>query len=345
MISQRRVRKTFATLAAAKAWRIDSLSALNRGEMSVSSTTLRQAAVAWLEGARSGAIRNRSGDTYKPSAIRGYEEALRLRLLPDLGGAKLSEIRRADVQVLIDRLMAEGYGASTIRNTLLPLRVIFRRALVRGEVAVNPTMGLELPAVRGRRDRIASPSEAVRLVAALERDRVLWATAVYAGLRRGELQALDWSDIELDDGVIRVRASWDQVAGRIAPKTKAGTRAVPIASVLDAHLRELGRASGGVGLVFGRAHDVAFAPVTVDRRARRAWEQAGLRPIGLHECRHTFASFMIAAGVNAKALSVYMGHASVTITFDLYGHLMPGNEQEAARLLDAYLSRSTRRAA
>jgi integrase len=342
---QRRVRKTFATLAAAKAWRIDSLSALNRGEMSVSSTTLRQAAVAWLEGARSGVIRNRSGDTYKPSAIRGYEEALRLRLLPDLGGAKLSEIRRADVQVLIDRLMAEGYGASTIRNTLLPLRVIFRRALVRGEVAVNPTMGLELPAVRGRRDRIASPSEAARLVAALERDRVLWATAVYAGLRRGELQALDWSDIELDDGVIRVRASWDQVAGRIAPKTKAGTRAVPIASVLDAHLRELGRASGGVGLVFGRAHDVAFAPVTVDRRARRAWEQAGLRPIGLHECRHTFASFMIAAGVNAKALSVYMGHASVTITFDLYGHLMPGNEQEAARLLDVYLSHSTRRAA
>lgn len=342
---QRRVRKTFATLAAAKAWRIDSLSALNRREMSVSSTTLRQAAVAWLEGARSGAIRNPSGDTYKPSAIRGYEEALRLRLLPDLGGAKLSEIRRADVQVLIDRLMAEGYGASTIRNTLLPLRVIFRRALVRGEVAVNPTMGLELPAVRGRRDRIASPSEAARLVAALERDRVLWATAVYAGLRRGELQALDWSDIELDDGVIRVRASWDQVAGRIAPKTKAGTRAVPIASVLDAHLRELGRASGGVGLVFGRAHDVAFASVTVDRRARRAWEQAGLRPIGLHECRHTFASFMIAAGVNAKALSVYMGHASVTITFDLYGHLMPGNEQEAARLLDVYLSHSTRRAA
>jgi site-specific recombinase XerC len=94
------------------------------------------------------------------------------------GGAKLSEIRRADVQALIDRLMTEGHGASTIRNTLLPLRVIFRRALVRGEVAVNPTMGLELPAVRGRRDRIASPSEAARLLAALDRDQVLWATAV-----------------------------------------------------------------------------------------------------------------------------------------------------------------------
>ena len=63
--------------------------------------------------------------------------------------------------------------------------------------------------------------------------------------------------------------------------------------------------------------------------------------ITLHECRHTFASLMIAAGVNAKALSVYVGHASVMVTFDLYGHLMPGNEAEAAELLDDFLVRAT----
>lgn len=60
-------------------------------------------------------------------------------------------------------------------------------------------------------------------------------------------------------------------------------------------------------------------------------------PCSLHECRHTFASLMFAAGVNAKALSIYMGHASITITLDRYGHLMPGNEEEAAELLDTYL--------
>ena len=64
------------------------------------------------------------------------------------------------------------------------------------------------------------------------------------------------------------------------------------------------------------------------------------RAIGLHECRHAFASLMIAAGVNAKALSIYMGHASITITIDRYGHLMPGNEEAAAALLDGYLERS-----
>ncbi len=63
----------------------------------------------------------------------------------------------------------------------------------------------------------------------------------------------------------------------------------------------------------------------------------GLQPIGLHECRHTFASLMIAAGVNTKALSTYIGHASIAITMDRYGHLMPGSEAEAAERLDAYL--------
>jgi len=84
---------------------------------------------------------------------------------------------------------------------------------------------------------------------------------------------------------------------------------------------------------------VPFEPSTVRRRALAAWKAARLDPLGLHEARHTFASLLIAAGVNAKALSTYMGHASVTITYDRYGHLMPGNEEEAAGLADAYLER------
>jgi integrase len=93
-------------------------------------------------------------------------------------------------------------------------------------------------------------------------------------------------------------------------------------------------------LVFGMTGEHAFDPSTVRRRALAAWKRSGHEAIGLHECRHTFGSLMIAAGVNAKALSTYMGHASVTITFDRYGHLMPGNESEAAGLLDAYLERA-----
>jgi integrase len=72
---------------------------------------------------------------------------------------------------------------------------------------------------------------------------------------------------------------------------------------------------------------------------QRAQRKLGpIPPICLHECRHTFASLMLATGVNAKALSTYMGHSSITITLDRYGHLMPGNESEAAKLLDRYMA-------
>jgi integrase len=83
-----------------------------------------------------------------------------------------------------------------------------------------------------------------------------------------------------------------------------------------------------------------FNEWVIGRTAQAVWKRAKLARITLHECRHTFASLMIAAGANAKALSTYLGHASVTLTYDRYGHLMPGNEEEAADLLDAYLKRA-----
>ena len=114
-----------------------------------------------------------------------------------------------------------------------------------------------------------------------------------------------------------------------------------MAGALRVHLAEQRLQTGrATGLVFGRSADAPFDPSTVVDRARKAWAQAGVTSIGLHECRHTFASLMIAAGVNAKALSTYMGHSSITITLDRYGHLFPGNEDEAAGLLDAYLERA-----
>jgi integrase len=164
---------------------------------------------------------------------------------------------------------------------------------------------------------------------------------MYAGLRRGELQALQWSDVDLAEGVIRVEKAWDVKEGFIAPKSRSGRRNVPVPAALRDHLVEHRMTSeASAGLVFGRTPGKPFDASTVVDRARRSWAQAGLDSIGLHECRHTFASLMIAAGVNAKALSAFMGHASITITLDRYGHLMPGSEDEAASLMDAYLERA-----
>lgn len=334
-----KLQRTFATLSAAVRWREDARVDLRRGAVSTPKPlTVRQAADAWAAGARAGSIRNRSGHKYKPSAIRGYEQALRDYIVPEFGGKRLSELGRADVQRLADRLVADGLSASTVRNALLPLRAICRRALIRGDIQINPTLGLELPAQRGKRDRIASPKEAARLIRALPPgDRALWATAMYAGLRLGELQALRWEDVDLERRVIRVRRSWDRHEGDVAPKSTAGTRTVPIAAVLRKEL-EAHRASSRIqSFVFGRTEDLPFSPAGVVVRAHRLWKKASLEKIGFHECRHTFASLMIAARVNPKALQTFMGHASITMTLDLYGHLLPGTEDEAASLLDAFL--------
>src|SRR5262249_32725627 len=163
---------------------------------------------------------------------------------------------------------------------------------------------------------------------------------------RGELMALRWSEIDLATGRIRVERSWDKMAGPVAPKSAAGTRTVPIPTGLRDYLDEhqLSR-QGTEGLAFGQTATAPFPDDPLIPRARAAWKRAKREPLGLHEARHTFASLMIAAGVNAKALSTYMGHASITITLDRYGHLMPGNEEQAAALLDAYLAREAENAA
>lgn len=250
-------------------------------------------------------------------------------VLPTLGGAKLSKIQRRDVQRLADDLLASGADASTIRNAVKPLQVIYRRAIEDGDLAVNPCERLRLPAARGRRERIASPTEAAALIAALRpEDRALWGCAFYAGLRRGELRALVWNDVDVADGLIRVERSMDGYGGAGEPKSRAGRRTVPIVAALrDLMIEHKLVTERGEGLVFGSTATSPFTPTAVRKRALTAWRRAGLKPIGLHECRHTFASLLIAAGVNAKAITAYLGHGSIRTTFDLYGHLMAGNEE------------------
>jgi integrase len=210
----------------------------------------------------------------------------------------------------------------------------------RGDLAVNPCAGLELPAVRGRRERYASPDEAERLIAAVpERDRAIWATAMCAGLRLGELRALRDEDVDLAGGLIRVERGWNPSEGVIELKSRAGRRKVPIPAILRDYLVEHRMRSDrrGSALIFGNTATTPFTPNMLQRRADQTWAEAGLEQITPHSCRHTFASLMIAAGVNAKALSTFMGHTKIGITLNRYGHLMPGSEEEAASLLDAYL--------
>ena len=122
----------------------------------------------------------------------------------------------------------------------------------------------------------------------------MWACAFYAGLRRGELQALRCSAVDLGASTIQVERSWDQYEGAIDPKSQTSTRTVPLLAILrdylDQHLLVTGRS--GDELIFGRTPTHAFVASTIRAWAKRAWETAELERITLHQCRHTFASLL-----------------------------------------------------
>lgn len=261
------------------------------------------------------------------------------------------------MQDLVDDLRKQGLSASTIANVLDPLRVIFRRAIRRDEISIDPTDNLDLPAIRGRRDRIELPEVAHEFVGALpDSEKAFWAVAPFCGLRRGELHGLQWSNVDFEAGVIRVERSWDPVEGPVDVKTASGRRAVPMAFVarreLMSHKARRGR--DGPDLVFGRTPAEVFYASTIRARANKAWKEAGLEPITPHEARHcaisylrwhdlrhTFGSLLIAQVVNIKAIATQAGHSSAAFTLDVYGHLMPGSDDELRSALSAAWASAT----
>ncbi|MDX6622208.1 MAG: integrase [Solirubrobacterales bacterium] len=358
----RRITKTFSQKAEAQSWRAEVKRARDRGELRATpwdGRTLAEALRQFIAGMEAGSVRPKGRARYKPNTIRSYERVVRVYVDPSqVSGLKVPEIRRRDLQELADELLGSGLSASTVSNIFNPVQAFFRRAIDRDELTYNPSERIDLPSGNSKRPkRIASAEEAAALLAALHHeDRPIWATAFYAGLRRGELQALRACDIDFEANVIAVERGWDQVEGVIEPKSLAGRRTIPLLAILRDYLNGSLEGSGrsGQDLVFGRTTEEAFYASTIDHRAKRAWKLANeraeedregeggeltrLKPITLHECRHTFASLLIDAGANPKAIQQFMGHSKIQTTFDVYGHLLPGSHDEVRQRMDAYLT-------
>jgi integrase len=356
----KKIRKTFSghgALAAAKGWRTDAQKLVKDKRLRApTGRTLQQEVDDWLAGAREGRILNKREQPYKPAVIRNYELALRLRVLPDLGNRKLADIDLADLLELKERLQGEGVSGSTLRNTFVPLQAIYRRARRNGAVSVNPTLDLGLP-TSGTRERAASPTQAAELLEPLaDLERALWATAFYAGLRRGELRALRVRDVDLDAGTISVERGWDDKEGAIEPKSRAGTRKVFVLDALEPILKPVAtRFDDPNALVFGLTAATPFEPKNIARKAKAAWTSANekraeankerekddqlpmLAPITLHEARHSFSTWLDAAGISGSRADRMMGHSDGSVA-GRYRHQLEGQLAEDAKLVDAYLA-------
>jgi integrase len=331
-----------ASLAAARSWRIDALARIEAGTLSAATgPTVEEAASAFIDAIKSGAFRKKDGHRYKPSVVRGYQRELTKQVVPAFGGKRVGRLERPHLQRWADGL-SEDRSPSTVRNIVASLRALIAFAELRGWALADPCRGLRLPTGEKQRDRIASAAEAAELIAALgPTDRAALGCAVYAGLRLGELLALDVAAVDLDAGWLHVHSNWDPGAKEFVPTKNRQARRVPIierlAVLLTDHLVLLDHPSDGLLFPSTKRADWPTDPAILRRRVRKRWAEGELSPLGFHEGRHTFASIAIAAGLNAKAISTYMGHSTITITLDRYGHLMPGSEDEARTLLDSYL--------
>jgi len=343
----RKLRKSFRKQTDAVAWRDEiRVGVRNRTVIAPTSVTFREYAERWLEGARNGTNLTRDLSAYKPSTCRAYAKHIK-RVYPAIGSMRLSAIELQHMQDAANRLTASGLSASSVRNTFDPVRKICARAVREHLIALNPTIGLELKAPDGRRDWVDVPERVARALAALpDRERGPWTVAFYAGLRAGEIQALRWSDVDYDRGVLRVVQSWDRKVGPIAPKSRAGRRRVPMSMLVRRELRELQLRTGHRGdeLVFGRTPEWAFAPQTLHRHSKQAWKDAGLTkewakvgmlPPGLHDARHHCLTHWGRVW-DVGRLHQASGHSDIRQT-QRYLHVPPGRDAEDAARLDAYL--------
>jgi integrase len=326
------------SLAEARAWRVDAMQGLQAGTKSATQgPTVREAAEQFLTGIESGTIRDRSGRRYKRSTVRGYAADLRQHVIPAFGAARLNRLTRAEIQLWIDSL--DG-APNTVRNRLTALQAVLAWAAPRGLIHVNPARDLRLPSGETPRERIATPDEAAALIAALPpRDQAALGLMFYAGLRRGEALALDTDHVEPTR--VHVERTWDPTGRAFTDPKHGSKRTVPVCDELAALLadhRVLTNHAPGLLFASSRRPGQPIHPSPLYRNMYAAWDDAGMERLTPHEARHSYASLSAAAGIGIEKLSRRMGHSSIQVTWDRYGHLYRDSEDDERDLLNAYIA-------
>ncbi len=296
------------------------------------------------------------------ATVREYENHLKLHIKPYLGDRKLSQLKRPMIKMYVDDLLADGRSVAMARKGLTSLGSLIAEAEARGLVAQNVARGHRLPSLKRRNRKAEIPSlEEIHVLVtnAKGRWRPYVVTATFTGLRSSEMRALQWSDVNFEAKEIHVRRRadrWNEIGDS---KSEAGHRKIPMApmvlNTLDAWKKECPK--GNLNLVFpngsgnvenhGNIFRRGFAPLQVEcgMCTEEPPAKEGDEPIikakyGLHALRHAAASFLIQyAGYQPKKVQTVMGHSSIQMTFDTYGHLFPSpdDDQEAMAKIEAQL--------
>lgn len=270
-----------------------------------------------------------------------------------IAALQIGRLGAADVEQFILRLRAKGLSSSTIRQTDTVLRQVLDTAVRDGLLSANPVAGLKRPTVVTAEARALTVAEVADLLAAASGSRYepLLRVLAATGMRRGEALALRWSDIDLDRRLLTVRGTLTRTKSGLRvqpPKTERSRRTIPVSTatvevlqtVLDAQnaAREVcGLSWVENGLVFTTEFGQPTDPRNASRAMTIAANRAGLEGVGIHTLRHTAASTMLEAGVPLRTVSEILGHGSVQVTGDIYGHVSSEGARAAVDRLAARL--------
>lgn len=293
----------------------------------------------------------------KPKTVALYEDMSRNYLTPHLGEVRLLELRAHHLDRMYAAITMGRRGRplspSTIRRVHAVLRSALNTAVKRRLIPYSPAEHIELAAENPKRPKPWTPEQCHVFLGHAAGDRLanLYQLMLVTGMRRGEAIGMRWEDVDLHGQCLFIVQQITEVRGKSVvgtPKTKRGTRLVPIDAETAAMLRRhregqaverlaWGPAWNDAGLVFTRENGMPLRPEYATRHFQALVQEAGLPAIRLHDLRHTNASLALLAGVEMKVVSERLGHSQMSVTADLYTHVNRGLGRDAAERIAAVL--------
>lgn len=307
--------------------------------------TLGQYLNHWLENSVKPSVRPRTYDS--------YAELVRLHISPALGNVRLQQLGPQHIQGFLNQKSAEGLSASTVKY----LRAVLHRALDQAfkwsMVPRNVAALVSPPRIERQEVCPFDPEQSRAFLEAVKGNRLeaLYTVAIAVGLRQGEALGLKWEDIGLETGVIRVRMQLQRIDGKyqlVEPKTTRSRRTIGLpafaVNALHAHrarqLAEKLQAGGDwveTGLVFTTLRGTPLDAKNVTHRFQALLARVGLPRMRFHDLRHACATLLLAQGIHPRVIMETLGHSQIAMTMNVYSHVMPALQREAADKMDAIL--------
>jgi integrase len=299
----------------------------------------------WLN-PESGDLRNH----VRPHIVTDYARHVDRHIAPKLGHIPLSKVETSHVQSMIDELSEGGLAPNSVTAIKSVLQSALSDAKRRGLVGQNACTGARVPSRKPVEMKYWRPEQTRAFLTAAQGhpNEAYFVLAVTLGPRIGELLGLRWHDIDLDKGTLRIdrqllqkRQNGQPVFGEV--KSGSGRRTVRLTKLAIAALRVHRSRQAKLrlpvpeDLVFQDEDGEPYYQSRIARHFELLTEKAGLPRIRVHDMRHTAATLMILTGVNIKIVSETLGHSSITVTLDLYGHLIDEQRQQVADAMDRLL--------